>query len=138
MFLTQLVMISLKAIMEIKEHNPHCQVQSWSLSVNQTIDSYKKKLYIYRSFIFSPFHYATCNWFLLPFLCWRFSTTIKISNFLIEDCDQFISHLNKCVSSTLWTVWSLLYMTCVPLFSELFCIWSLCLFLVRHVNVKHF
>lgn len=136
MFLTQPIMISLKAIMEIKEHNPHCQVQSWSLSVNQTIDSYKKSsTYIIASyFLFC----ATCNWFLLPFLCWRFSTTIKRSNFLIENCDQFISHQNKCVSSTLCTVWSLLYMTCVPLFSELFCIWSLCLFLVRHVNVKHF
>jgi len=30
MFLAQPIMISLIASMEIKEHNPHCQVQSWS------------------------------------------------------------------------------------------------------------
>jgi hypothetical protein len=125
MFLAQPIMISLKASMELKEHNPHCQVQSWSSSINQTIDSYKKNLYIYHYFIFSPFHYANCNWFLLPFLSWRFRTTIKRSIFLVEDCDQFICHQNRCdISSILCTVWSLLYM--VSLYFQNFSVSGLC------------
>lgn len=137
MFLAQLIMFSLKASMEIMAPNPHCQGQSWSLSVNQTIDNYKKiSTYIITSH-FLLLIYATCNWFLLPFSYWRFSTTIKSNLLLIEDCDQFIDHKTNlvvvlCVLCAVYCIW------CVLLFSELFCIWSLCLFLVLHVNVKHF
>lgn len=80
--------------MEIKEINTHSQGQSQSLSVNQTVDSYKRftALYIIIISYFPLFISAPCNCFLLPFLYQGLSTTAKRSLVLIGDCDKFIDH----------------------------------------------